>query len=64
MNEDKSKHPPYRVKLPGLITEGEIGLGDVIKHITSTVGIQPCDGCNKRADKLNSWITFSGRHHE
>jgi len=30
-----------------------IGLGDVIKFITSAIGIKPCAGCQKRAEKLN-----------
>ena len=29
------------------------GLGDVIANVTSAVGIESCDGCNKRKEKLN-----------
>lgn len=29
------------------------GVGDVIATITESVGIEPCDGCNKRKEKLN-----------
>lgn len=49
---------PRRVKLPGFISE-EIGLGDVVKRATSSVGIRPCDSCLRRAQALNSWIVFS-----
>jgi hypothetical protein len=52
---------PYRVRLPGFITEEEIGLGDIIKHATSAVGIEPCGGCTKRAVRLNRWFVFSGK---
>jgi hypothetical protein len=52
---------PYRVRLPGFISDKEIGLGDAVKHVTSTVGIRPCGGCNRRAAALNRWIGFSGR---
>ena len=52
---------PYRVRLPGFITDEEIGLGDVIKRATSSVGIRPCDDCAKRAAMLNRWMAFSGR---
>lgn len=50
---------PYRVRLPGFIREEEIGLGDVIKRATSTVGIRPCGGCVERAARLNQWVVFS-----
>ena len=58
---DKSERQPYRVRLPGFITDEEIGLGDVIKHATSTFGIRSCDDCAKRAAMLNRWMVFSGR---
>ncbi len=69
MNEEKeqsdttneSKRQPHRVRLPGFITDEEIGLGDVIKRATSAVGIQPCDDCARRAAILNRWMVFSGR---
>ncbi len=34
------------------------GLGDVIANITSAVGIEPCDGCNKRKEQLNRLFPF------
>ncbi|HKC62400.1 MAG TPA: hypothetical protein VKB86_02125 [Pyrinomonadaceae bacterium] len=55
---DKAKGQPYRVRLPGFISE-EIGLGDVIKRATSSIGIKPCGGCQRRAERLNRWIVFS-----
>jgi hypothetical protein len=58
---DNSAHQPYRVRLPGFITEEELGLGDVIKHVTYVVGIKPCGGCERRAAALNRWLAFSGR---
>lgn len=58
---DKSKRQPHRLRLPGFITDEEVGLGDVIKRATSAVGIRPCGGCAKRAAMLNRWMVFSGR---
>jgi hypothetical protein len=55
----RSEHPPHRVRLPGFITEEEIGLGDVIKRATSYVGIKPCGGCERRAGVLNRWMVFT-----
>jgi hypothetical protein len=52
---------PYRVRLPGFVTDEDIGLGDVIKRATSAVGIRPCDDCAKRAAMLNRWLVFTGR---
>src|SRR3954463_12449107 len=53
---------PYRVRLPGFVSDEEVGLGDAIKRATSTVGITPCGGCGRRAAALNRWMVFSGRH--
>ncbi len=70
MNEEKAQsdiankpeRQPCRVRLPGFITEEEIGLGDVVKRVTSAVGIAPCGDCARRAAMLNRWMVFSGRH--
>jgi hypothetical protein len=56
---DQDKPPPHRVRLPGFITDEEIGLGDVIKRTTSYFGIQPCRGCEQRAAALNRWMVFT-----
>ena len=56
---DQSGYPPHRVRLPGFITDEEIGLGDVIKRTTSYFGIQPCEGCKHRAATLNRWMVFT-----
>jgi hypothetical protein len=50
----------HRISVPGLIST-EIGLGDVIARIASGVGIQPCGGCRRRAQALNSWVSFTPR---
>lgn len=58
---DKDEREPYRVRLPGFISEEDVGLGDVIKHATYAIGIKPCGGCDRRAAALNRWMVFSGR---
>jgi hypothetical protein len=50
---------PYRVRLPGFITDEQVGLGDVIKRVTYAMGIKPCSGCERRAAALNRWMVFS-----
>jgi hypothetical protein len=58
---DKQERQPYRVRLPGFISDEDVGLGDAIKRATYAVGIRPCGGCEQRATALNRWLTFSGR---
>jgi len=29
------------------------GLGDIVADVTTKIGIEPCEGCKKRQDKLN-----------
>lgn len=53
--------PAYRVRLPGFVTDEEIGLGDAIKRVTYAFGIRPCGGCERRAAALNRWFVFTGR---
>jgi len=49
------------VRLPGFVSESEVGLGDIIKLATSAIGIRPCGGCERRAAALNKLITVGGR---
>jgi hypothetical protein len=50
---------PHRVRLPGFVTDEELGLGDVIKRVTYAMGLNPCRGCEKRAAALNRWMRFT-----
>jgi hypothetical protein len=58
---DKYGRQPFRVRLPGFISDEDVGLGDVIKRTTAAVGVRPCGSCEQRAAALNRWLTFSGR---
>jgi hypothetical protein len=55
---------PIRVRLPGFLSDHEIGLGDAIKRATSSLGIRPCGGCARRAAALNGWMVFTRRHQK
>jgi hypothetical protein len=57
--EIRGAHQAHREHLPGFIKEEEIGLGDVIKRVTYSMGIKPCAGCQKRAAALNRWMVFT-----
>ncbi len=58
---DKGERQPHRVRLPGFVSDEDVGLGDVIKRATYAVGVKPCGGCERRAAALNRWMVFSGR---
>ena len=58
---DKDQARPHQVRLPGFITEEEIGLGDAVKRATAYLGIKPCGGCESRATALNRWLVFNQR---
>ena len=47
-----------RVRIPGFISEDEVGLGDLIRRTTYALGVQPCGGCEQRAAALNRWMMF------
>jgi hypothetical protein len=58
---DRGKREPSRMRLPGFISDADIGLGDVVKRVTYAAGLRPCRGCEQRAAVLNRWLVFSGR---
>jgi hypothetical protein len=60
-HEEERRRKHYRFRLPGFVSDEDVGLGDAIKRATSTVGIRPCGGCDRRAAALNRWFAFSGR---
>jgi hypothetical protein len=47
------------MRLPGLVSDQDIGLGDVITKSTTALGIRPCGGCAQRAEALNRWMVFA-----
>jgi hypothetical protein len=53
-----SAEPRHRVRLPRFVVEEPVGLGDVVKRVTSAVGIAPCSGCRERAARMNRWVGF------
>jgi hypothetical protein len=59
--ERDNEATPHRVILPRFITDEDIGLGEVVKKMTSYVGLKPCSGCQRRAAMLNRWVVFRGR---
>jgi hypothetical protein len=63
---DDSERPsgerkPRTVRLPLFVSDEPVGLGDVVKRATSSIGIKPCGGCADRAARLNQRVAFTGR---
>ena len=59
-SRDSEQRSPTRVRLPGFISDEDVGLGDAIKRVTYAFGIKPCGGCERRAAALNRWLVFTG----
>jgi hypothetical protein len=49
----------FRMRVPGFISDEEVGLGDLMMRTTSYVGIRPCGGCERRAATLNRWLLLT-----
>jgi hypothetical protein len=58
---ERQEAGPRRVRLPGFVSDDDVGLGDDLKRTTTTVGIRPCGGCTRRAEALNRRFVFTGR---
>ena len=58
---DSAQVSPHLTRLPGFVTDEDIGLGDAIKHVTYALGIRPCGGCERRAAALNRRFVFARR---
>jgi hypothetical protein len=54
----------YRIRLPEFVSDDEIGLGDMVKRATNWIGITPCGGCTRRAERLNRAVTFRSRRSD
>jgi hypothetical protein len=61
LKKENKNQQPFKIRLPGFVPEKEIGLGDLIKRATSSIGIKSCGGCQQRANLLNSWFVFKGK---
>jgi hypothetical protein len=58
---DKNDGRPYPIRLPGFVSDEDVGLGEFVKRATYVLGITPCGNCERRAAALNRWVVFSSR---
>ena len=55
------KQIPRRLRIPIPFYRGPaVGLGDVVKRVTTSVGVRPCGGCGRRAQAMNRRVVFGG----
>jgi hypothetical protein len=54
----KEQRSVHRVRLPGFVSEEDVGLGDLVMRATSAMHVKPCGGCKSRAQALNRWLSF------
>lgn len=54
-----SARRPVVIRLPGFVTDQEIGAGDALKRLSYRVGIRPCGGCANRAQALDQRLRFA-----
>jgi hypothetical protein len=58
MRLPEQSKPVVRITAP---VKTAVGLGDVVKAVTSKMGIEACGGCQKRAAALNRLVGFAPR---
>lgn len=58
-DREHDKGKSFEIRLPGFVSDEEVGLGDIIKRATTVAGIRPCGGCGRRADALNRRVVVT-----
>ena len=56
MKLPRQSKPVVRISAP---VREAVGLGDLVKSATRKLGFEPCRGCQRRAEVLNRWVTFT-----
>ena len=59
--EGEAPPKPFTVRLPGFVSDHDIGLGDMVSRVATRAGFSACGGCKRRAAQMNQWISFTGR---
>lgn len=58
--ESTTDGQPVRVRVPRFVKDEDVGLGDFVMRVTSSMGIKPCGGCQRRAAWLNNQFHITG----
>lgn len=59
MSNEQHLQPRHAVRLPRFITDESVGLGQVVKRVTGSLGFRACRSCEERAARLDQWLRFS-----
>ena len=49
----------HTIRVPAFLLRREIGLGEMVKRITTSLGARPCARCDERAARLDRWLRFA-----
>jgi hypothetical protein len=55
---DASGPALHTIVLPTFLLDREVGLGQLLKRVTTSVGVRPCPLCEQRAARLDHWLRF------
>jgi len=57
---DEPEKAPPKVVVPFPL-EGTVGAGDVVRRVTSALGVSTCSACEQRRRRMNRWVGFGRR---
>lgn len=61
VNGENRGRAKVSVWVPGMRSRRTIGLGSVLKSMTTALGVRPCQGCIDRASGMDRLLEFRGR---
>lgn len=61
VNSDSRRPAKFSIPVPGMRPGQSVGLGSILKRMTSAVGVRPCGGCEGRARRLDRMVRICGR---
>jgi hypothetical protein len=56
--EEGGGYSSQSMSVPVPFMHEELGLGEALKGLFSWIGVQPCGGCQKRAEALDGAVRF------
>ena len=59
--QEALKRVRHEVRLPRFLVNEPVGLGQVVKRITTAAGVEPCTPCEQRAARLDRWLRIQPR---
>jgi hypothetical protein len=60
LGQARGMKAPFRVEVPPL--RNQVGLGELLSRLISSIGIRPCASCARRSAQLDAAVTFGPPH--